>query len=135
MDSRAAGASRLRHSINKKGVAKMMGSNVNQDCNRGLSLLEVLAVVVLLGIVAMIVVPRFSGSAENAKVTGCHVNKGNIEVQASLWFRNKGTWPDSNLANIFADSDYFPDGATTCPVDGSSYTFDSSTEQVVGHTH
>jgi len=101
----------------------------------GLSLLEVLAVVVILGIVAMIAVPRFSASSDNSKAAGCHINTGNIEVQASLWYRNKGSWPAADLSNIFANSAYFPDGATTCPVDGSSYVFDPATEKVVGHTH
>lgn len=104
-------------------------------CNRGLSLLELLVVVVLLGIVAMIMVPRFGNSSADAKTTSCHINTGNIEMQAALWFRNKGSWPASNLGDIFADPTYFPDGATSCPVDGSSYSFDSSTENVVGHTH
>lgn len=103
--------------------------------NRGLTLFEILVVVVVLGILAVIVVPHFGASSENAKKTGCHVNTANIEVQAALWFRNKGSWPASNLSNIFADSAYFPDGATTCPVDGSSYSFDSTTEEVIGHTH
>jgi len=102
---------------------------------RGLSLLEILVVVVVLGIVAFIAVPRFGASASNAKAASCHVNTGNIEVQAELWFRNKGTWPAANLGDIFADAAYFPDGATTCPVDGSAYAFDSATEKVVGHGH
>ena len=103
--------------------------------NSGFSLLELLAVVVLMGIVAMIALPRFGASADAAKATTCHINTGNIDVQAALWFRNKGTWPASNLIDIFADRDYFPDGATTCPVDGSAYSFDSTTEAVIGHSH
>ena len=112
-----------------------MRNKTTQTHRRGVSLLELLVVVVILGIVAMIAVPRFGGSATKAKAAGCHINTGNIKVQAELWYRNKGTWPASNLADIFADSTYFPDGATTCPVDGSSYAFDAATEKVLGHTH
>ena len=103
--------------------------------NHGVTLLEMLAVVVLVGIVAAIIVPRFGASSANAKAASCRVNIGNIEVQAELWFRNKGTWPAANLSDLFADSSYFPDGATTCPVDGSSYSFDAATEKVTGHAH
>lgn len=102
---------------------------------RGLSLLEILAAVVLLGIVAVIALPRMSGSSDKAKANACLVNQGNIELQAQLWFRNKGVWPAANLGDIFGNSQYFPGGALTCPVDGSAYQFNSTTMEVVGHTH
>lgn len=102
---------------------------------RGFSLLEILVVVVLLGIVAMIAVPRFGTSASSSKEASCRINVGNIELQAELWNRNKGSWPANDLSDIFADAKYFPDGAPACPVDGSSYTFDAGTEKVVGHSH
>ena len=103
--------------------------------NRGLSLMEVLAVVVLMGIVAMVVVPRFGGTADDAKTTGCSVNRNNIEIQAQLWYRNKGTWPQADLSDLMADPDYFPDGPVTCPVDGSNHSFDAVTQRVSGHAH
>lgn len=102
---------------------------------RGLSLLEIIGTVTVLGILAMIVVPRFAGTSFQAKRNGCFTSRGNIEIQAQLWFRNKGTWPDSDLGNIMADTDYFPDGAVTCPVDNSAYAFDSATQRVLNHAH
>lgn len=103
--------------------------------SRGLTLLEIVVVIVLLGIVAMIAVPRFGAGASSAKKACCRINTGNIEAQAALWYRDKGSWPASDLSDIFADATFFPDGATSCPVDGSSYSFDSSTEEVAGHAH
>ena len=61
--------------------------------NAGMSLLEILAVVSLLGILA------------------------------------------GNLSDIGANSSYFPDGLPICPVDGSSYSIDTTTLRVNGHTH
>lgn len=100
-----------------------------------MSLLEMLAVVTLLGILAAIVIPRVSTPGRRAKTTSCQVNKTNIEIQAALWFRRTGAWPSATLADIGADLDYFPEGLPTCPVDGSAYTFDSLTRQVSGHHH
>lgn len=102
---------------------------------RGLNLLEVLAVVTLVGILAVVAIPRFANSAIEAKRNACFTNKANIEVQAQLWFRNKADWPAADLGNIMADGTYFPDGAVTCPVDGSAYQFDRQTQRVTGHTH
>ena len=102
---------------------------------RGLSLLEMMAVVTLLGILAAIIIPRVSTPGRRAKTTSCLVIKSNIEIQAALWFRQTGTWPAADLADIGSDGNYFPEGLPTCPVDGSAYTFDSLTRQVVGHSH
>ena len=89
----------------------------------------------IMGVLAFILVPRASLQGFAARVNACHVNTGNIETQAQLWFRNKGTWPATSLSDIGGNVTYFPDGLEVCPVDGSSYTFSSSTQAVVGHTH
>ena len=104
-------------------------------CKRGFSLLEVLAVVTLIGIIAMIVVPRLMTRSDATKAISCFATKGIIEVQAELWFRNKGVAPAANLSDIMAAPAYFPDGAVTCPVDGTAYQIDTTTMRVNGHTH
>jgi len=97
--------------------------------------MEMLAAVTILGIIATIVISRLSAPSAEAKKNSCFVNRGNIEVQAQRWYRNKGTWPASNLSDIAADSSYFPDGLPVCPYDGASYGFDSTAQQVTGHDH
>jgi general secretion pathway protein G len=99
------------------------------------SLVEILAVVTLMGILALVLVPRFSGHTGQAKTNSCQVNKANIEVQVQLWYRQNGTWPASDLSDIGGDPKYFPDGLPPCPVDGSRYELDTTRYQVRGHTH
>jgi type II secretory pathway pseudopilin PulG len=93
-----------------------------------------LAVVVILGIFSAILLPRLM-TGTTARKTACYTLKRNIEVQAQLWRRNHGAWPAVNLSDMAADAAYLPEGLPTCPVDGSAYTFDQATRQVVGHTH
>ena len=102
---------------------------------RGISFLEWLIVITILGVLAGVMVSRTVESGDDAKVNSCQVNKQNIEIQAQLWFRNKGTWPASNLSDIGTDATYLPDGLPTCPVDGSAYTYDSASQAVSGHSH
>lgn len=102
---------------------------------RGFSLLELLAVVTLLGILAVIIIPRFSNQSINAKRNACTVNKHNIEVQCQLWMRQKNAAPQTDLTDIGANQAYFPEGVPLCPVDNSAYTIDATTQRVVGHTH
>jgi len=108
---------------------------VRRRLGRGFSLLEMMAVVTLLGILAAIIIPRVAEPSRQAKRSACQVIKSNIEIQAQLWRRNTGNWPAAVLSDVGADPDYFASGIPACPVDGSAYTFDSSTRRVSGHTH
>jgi prepilin-type N-terminal cleavage/methylation domain-containing protein len=110
--------------------------NIRMSLRRpGLSLLELLAVVTLVGILAVIVIPRFSTQSVNAKRNACSVNKHNIEVQCQLWLRQKNASPLANLSDIGADQSFFPEGLPVCPVDGSAYTINTTTQHLNGHTH
>jgi general secretion pathway protein G len=92
-------------------------------------------VVVILGIIGLVALPRLSDGSLDSKRSACYVNKGEIEVQAELWYRNKGSWPATDLSNMGADVGYFPDGLPLCPVDGTAYVLDGVTHHVIGHDH
>jgi general secretion pathway protein G len=100
----------------------------------GFSLVELMAVIAILAIIAKICLPRLTAGRDSSNKAACYTNKGNIEVQCELWRHNTGSWPATNLSNIGADVNYFPAGLPTCPVDATSYTIDA-TGRVVGHTH
>ncbi len=101
----------------------------------GFSLLELIAVTAILGVLATLVVARVSSYNEGSKAGACYVNKGDIEIQAELWQHNTGSWPASDLSDIGADGNYFPEGVSSCPVDGTAYAIDASTGLVIGHNH
>ena len=100
----------------------------------GHSLIELMAVVAILGLLAVMAIPRAESVGVHGNRTACHVNRAEIELQSMLWRRAKGNWPATNLFAIGNDTVYFPDGLPVCPVDGSSYTIDTN-GSVVGHTH
>lgn len=102
--------------------------------SRGFSLMELMAVLALLGVVAMTILPRVAGDNAACEAAACHAHQGDIEIQSELWLHNTGSWPAANLADIEANTAYFPEGLPTCPVDGTAYTIDSA-GRVVGHDH
>jgi prepilin-type N-terminal cleavage/methylation domain-containing protein len=102
---------------------------------RGFSLMELTAVVAIVGVLAMLVIPRLSQHQADAKKSSCQNIQGEIELQVRLWKRNIGSYPAANLSNIGADAAYFPVGVSACPVDSTSYTIDTTTGLVIGHTH
>jgi prepilin-type N-terminal cleavage/methylation domain-containing protein len=94
------------------------------------SLMELLAVVTILGIIAAIIVPRVTVSSDTAKQKVNAHNKATINAAVERWYIEKGTWPADNLADIGADANYFPDGIPTNPIDNSAYALDAATHRV-----
>lgn len=112
-----------------------MLSTTQQPDRTGLTIIELLAALALIGVLGVIVITRTTSYMGESDKQACQVNVGDIELQSRLWRRNEGNWPAANLADIGIDSEYFPSGLPTCPVDGSSYTIDITTGKVVGHAH
>jgi general secretion pathway protein G len=94
------------------------------------SLMELLAVVTILGIIAAIIVPRVTVSSDTAKQKVNSHNKATINAAVERWYIEKGTWPANNLSDIGADTNYFPDGIPTNPVNATPYTLNATTHRV-----
>jgi general secretion pathway protein G len=106
------------------------------SCRRNaFTLMELMAVLAILGLLATVILPRVVGGSDSGETAACHTHKGDIEIQAELWITNTGAWPAADLSTISGDLNYFPSGLPTCPVDQSSYTIDPSTGRVIGHNH
>ncbi|GIW99887.1 MAG: DNA-binding protein [Pirellulaceae bacterium] len=102
---------------------------------RGLSLLELLAVLTIMGVLAAIVVPRLGSGGAVAKKEACAVQQATIAIQCKLWQREHGRLPRRDLSDIGTDPRYFPEGLPTCPVDQTAYQIHPLTGEVVGHEH
>jgi general secretion pathway protein G len=96
----------------------------------GFSLMELLAVVTILGIIAAIIVPRVAVSSDTAKTKVNSHNKATINSAVERWYIEKGTWPANNLSDIGADVNYFPDGVPVNPTNGTAYSLNATTHRV-----
>jgi general secretion pathway protein G len=106
-----------------------MTANHNRH-HRGFSLMELLAVVTILGIIAAIIVPRVAVSSDTAKAKVAAHHKATINAAVERWYVEKGTWPANDLSDIAADTSYFPDGIPVNPVDNSAYALNATTHHV-----
>lgn len=102
----------------------------NQSKTSGFSLLELLAVVTILGIIAAIIIPRVSISSDTAKERVSEHHKATINAAVERYYVDNSTWPAADLSDIGADPNYFPDGLPTNPVDGSAYSLNTTTHRV-----
>jgi competence protein ComGC len=116
-------------------IPRSLASARSCQARGGFNLLEMLSIVTIIGILALVILPRMATNSVIAKKNCCYTKKANIEIQTQLWYRTKGAWPATNFSDLGADTTFFPDGFPTCPVDGSAYTLDTTTHHVSGHTH
>jgi prepilin-type N-terminal cleavage/methylation domain-containing protein len=94
------------------------------------SLMELLAVVTILGIIAAIIVPRVAISSDTAKTKVDAHNRATINSAVERWYIEKGTWPAANMTPMSTDLNYFPSGVPTNPITGANYTLNATTHRV-----
>jgi general secretion pathway protein G len=95
------------------------------------SLLELLAVVVILGALAAILVPRASAARDEAQEKACYHNRMLINSAIERYAVTTGV--DLTDLGDLNSPDYFPEGIPVCPVSGNPYTLNPATQRVSGH--
>jgi prepilin-type N-terminal cleavage/methylation domain-containing protein len=119
--------------------ANRSSRNIAMNCltriRPAFSLMELLCVVVILGLIATLALPRVFSGTDTAKEKACYHNRAEINITAEQYYIHTGNWPATDLSDIGADPNYFPNGVPTCPVSGAPYRIDGTTHRVIGHTN
>ncbi|MHC4617317.1 MAG: competence type IV pilus major pilin ComGC [Planctomycetota bacterium] len=106
---------------------------MNRGKKRGFTLVELLIVVLILGALAAIAIPRIMGGATTAKINVCKTNVDVLNSQIELYYSTTGSWP-SDLTDVTSDPNYFPDDAPLCPF-GDGYSYGLTLHRVSEHAH
>ena len=111
---------------------KVRKNNIRKRRSLGFSLLELLAVVTILGIIAVVVIPRIAVSSNTAKANAQAQSVAEINSALERYYFDYGSYPAS-LAVLWTQSTptvggvagqrYFPDGAPTNPMTGTAGDF------------
>jgi prepilin-type N-terminal cleavage/methylation domain-containing protein len=111
---------------------RAMPRKLGRHGRRGFSLLELLAVVTIMGILAVVIIPRIGGHTLTAKINCCHQYKGDLNAAIERYRFDHNVLPAS-LNDL--SPDYYPDAIPPCPVTGGAYTIDPVTGRIQGHSH
>jgi prepilin-type N-terminal cleavage/methylation domain-containing protein len=87
---------------------------MRSEKRRAFTLVELMIVVLVLGVLTAIAIPRITGGAFNAGVNACRKNVDIINTQIELYHSRTSTWP-LNVGQVTNDPNYFPDGRPMCP--------------------
>ncbi len=106
-----------------------MKAKVKKNRRGGFSLLELLAVVSILGVIAAVVIPRVTSSKDKAAENVNLQNIAEINAAVERYYLLEDAWPAS-LKDL-NNEQYFPEGIPVNPVDQKPYTLNEDTHRVV----
>ena len=98
---------------------------------KGFTLIELLIVVLILGALAAIAIPKIATSSTTAKANACATNVDIMNSQIEMYYATNGSYP-SDYDAFWANATYFPEGEPECPF-GTAYVVTSN--RVVDHSH
>ena len=87
---------------------------MNPEKRQAFTLVELMIVVLILGVLTTIAIPRITEGTFKAGINACRKNVDIINSQIELYHGHTGTWP-LILGDVTQDPNYFPDGPPQCP--------------------
>jgi len=93
---------------------------------KGFTLIELMVVIVIVGILSAIAIPKFQDITDSAKQTACRSNLRLVAGALNMYAAENNQYPGAFQGHSWRTLDYIPDyihPELTCPESGKSYRF------------
>ena len=85
---------------------------------RGFTLIELVMIIVVIGILAAVAVPKYANLSTDAETATCHGKQGAIHASVAIYYASNKVLPDSLMTGMYASG-----AIPTCPGTGTiTYT-------------
>jgi MSHA pilin protein MshA len=100
------------------------------------TLIELVVVIVILGILAAVAIPRYMNLSDQAEEASCKAQRGVVASACSLYYASTAASTGSgSYPSTYEDSSLYADGSIpSCP-GGGTWTYDSDTGKVTCDVH
>ena len=107
-----------------------------QKKDKAFTLIELVVVIVILGILAAVAVPKYIDLSDKAEEASCKYQRGVVASACAIYYQSLaagGSTP--TYPSDYDDTDLYADGVVpSCPT-GGTWTYSSSTGKVTCDTH
>ena len=73
---------------------------MKRHTNRGFTLVEIILVIIIIGILAAIIIPKFAGQRDNAKIAATKANLASLRSAVRLWQTDHDGTPPGALSDL-----------------------------------
>lgn len=71
-----------------------------RNCKSGFTLVEIMLVVVIIGLIAAVVMPKITGQSNKAKIAACRASIAGLKTAVNLYEMDVGTYPSTLQALV-----------------------------------
>ncbi|MGE5404881.1 MAG: competence type IV pilus major pilin ComGC [Candidatus Saccharibacteria bacterium] len=108
----------------------MISNKKDEKNNKGFTIIELLAVMVILGVIAAIVVPKYAGAMDKSKQKACTNNLNMLNHAVELFQEVEESDPADQQT---LKNEGYINKIVYCPVDGDDYVFNANVFSCNGH--